>query len=442
MLLKCYSSIMKPHKCSKCGRLTKGHSKPIGEECQLPDMSDSEIEAMDILDNQASGGQDNIPDDARKNAHDELNSRTDSGVGSCVELEKQLEALALEEKQMELLTAIEKKKRHLKKMKDELEYVRQSVGQEIMSDEHHTQYQPSPVLPSVLPSGLPSSRPTVDSLREMGWNPSNHHTAQPHGNTALVMQPQQSAQSMLPSLLSNGSSTSGSKSWPRGFGLTGSVQTTSYVYTGKTNTKYKKIVDYLPSNHDIEDDDEDVESIAFGENWSLKHNSSRKKLLAVTPTQYMVASQRILFEMRREMTEANLPLETRMLVEEQYSHHTIKIGEKNIKYLWTSVLLYDDCYRKRQAELDFPWGADAHHLCDVSMMERGQKRNQNRFGTGRNPGPQNRRPQKPDRFCGYFNKGEDCPYKSECNRPHICSMCGKNHSRVDHKEASDTKQEE
>ena len=37
-------------KCSKCGRDTKGHSKPLGEDCKLPQMSDLEVEAMKLAD--------------------------------------------------------------------------------------------------------------------------------------------------------------------------------------------------------------------------------------------------------------------------------------------------------------------------------------------------------------------------------------------------------
>ena len=40
-------------KCSKCGRDAKGHGKPLGEDCQMPEMSESEIEAMTIVDGQA-----------------------------------------------------------------------------------------------------------------------------------------------------------------------------------------------------------------------------------------------------------------------------------------------------------------------------------------------------------------------------------------------------
>ena len=40
---------MKQHKCQKCGRFAKGHPKPLGDDCTMPQMSENEIEAQKIV---------------------------------------------------------------------------------------------------------------------------------------------------------------------------------------------------------------------------------------------------------------------------------------------------------------------------------------------------------------------------------------------------------
>ena len=56
-------------KCSKCNRDAKGHTKPLGDECKMPPMSDVEIEAMRIVDEQEktdqnTGDKDQLKDTA------------------------------------------------------------------------------------------------------------------------------------------------------------------------------------------------------------------------------------------------------------------------------------------------------------------------------------------------------------------------------------------
>ena len=36
-------------KCSKCGRLAKGHPKPLGDDCQLIEMAETEMEGMQLI---------------------------------------------------------------------------------------------------------------------------------------------------------------------------------------------------------------------------------------------------------------------------------------------------------------------------------------------------------------------------------------------------------
>ena len=65
-----------------------------------------------------------------------------------------------------------------------------------------------------------------------------------------------------------------------------------------------------------------------------------------------------------------LPHDVQRAVENKYLRYTIKIGELNQKYTWASILLYDDDYRRRQAELDFPWGSDAYKKVLISPYKK------------------------------------------------------------------------
>ena len=218
--------------------------------------------------------------------------------------------------------------------------------------------------------------------------------------------------------------------YPHGFGLTGSADVTAYIHTGKPKTRYKKVIDYIPaSSQDAEDD---VEEYELGNGLSLIRGSKKNKLLDVTLSQWMVANTKILLEMRKEMS--HLPSDVCKIVEEQYLHYTIKIGELNAKYTWASVLRFDDNYRRRQAELDFPWGTEAQHLSNVTLKER--QPNSPRVKKRRISGDLTKKivsPCKPAQFCGYFNDGEKCPHGSECHFPHICESCGKNHRGIEHR---------
>ena len=55
---------------------------------------------------------------------------------------------------------------------------------------------------------------------------------------------------------------------------------------------------------------------------------------------------------------------------DDYLAYTVKIGELATRFTWALVLLYDDDYRRRQAEMDFCWGSDAPHLSMVILKER------------------------------------------------------------------------
>ena len=54
----------------------------------------------------------------------------------------------------------------------------------------------------------------------------------------------------------------------------------------------------------------------------------------------------------------------------QYLTYTEMIGELACRFTWTSVLLFDEEYRQRQAAVGFPWGTEAPHLSTVLLRDR------------------------------------------------------------------------
>ena len=104
-------------KCSTCGRFAKGHAKPLGDGCQLPPMTELELEAMQSVEAQAH---EEDSTDAHKlpgQVHGINLSHGAVGGGehlsgldlndNCKDLEEELRALELEERQLDLMTAIE-----------------------------------------------------------------------------------------------------------------------------------------------------------------------------------------------------------------------------------------------------------------------------------------------------------------------------------------------
>ena len=118
-----------------------------------------------------------------------------------------------------------------------------------------------------------------------------------------------------------------------------------------------------------------------------------------------------------------------------YLVYTVKVGELATRYTWASVLLYDDDYRRMQSELSFRWGSDAPHLSTVILKERDSSKLPGKQPFSKVPASTDSSSEKLKfRHCGHFNTGKECPYGQDCKFPHVCSICGRNHSRANHKE--------
>ena len=128
--------------------------------------------------------------------------------------------------------------------------------------------------------------------------------------------------------------------------------------------------------------------------------------------QWCGANVRILMELLREgsLTPHSIP---------DYLAYTAKISDLAAMYQWSSVLQYDDLYRKMQAENGFRWGSESPHVDRLCL----------RFKEKKQPSKE----QKSTRLCINYQynqckRGELYPFRHVCSAP----GCGKNHGLADH----------
>ena len=54
-----------------------------------------------------------------------------------------------------------------------------------------------------------------------------------------------------------------------------------------------------------------------------------------------------------------------------YLQYTKMVGELAARYMWQSMLPFDEEYRQQQAKQGFPWWTDAPHLGTVMLRDHG-----------------------------------------------------------------------
>ena len=144
---------------------------------------------------------------------------------------------------------------------------------------------------------------------------------------------------------------------------------------------------------------------------------NRLKIENVQPSQWIVANALILAEIVRESAHDSALPQTVL----DYLSYTAKVGDLSGRFIWSSVMLYDDEYRELQANHGFRWGMDSSHLSTVFLQ-------------ARDPRPAKSKPRYQSRFndktCGYFNTGRKCPHEPACKFAHACEKCGKDHPKV------------
>lgn len=161
-------------------------------------------------------------------------------------------------------------------------------------------------------------------------------------------------------------------------------------------------------------------------------SSEQKKipLDKLSPLQYMEGSLRIL----REMVLKDGIKQDAVLA---YVGYLTKVACMGQTFPWKSVLLYDHEYRKHQACLGFPWGADSPFLMQLLL---GQDRTSTASSRG-SDGAQKQRSGGRNKFdpgsgrniCQKFNGRNGCNLQS-CKFAHVCFTCySRTHGDFNHK---------
>jgi hypothetical protein len=140
-------------------------------------------------------------------------------------------------------------------------------------------------------------------------------------------------------------------------------------------------------------------------------------------TQFMEANWRI---MRAMILEDKVDM-ARVL---QYCTYMVKISTFAQTHKWDSILKYDREYRKNQADLDYPWGADSTYLMQLHLKvdppatfaKQAQLGNQ-----GGAKGPAKKSTSKFDPasgkpVCQRFNGRMGCSL-AKCTYAHVCMTC-------------------
>jgi hypothetical protein len=212
--------------------------------------------------------------------------------------------------------------------------------------------------------------------------------------------------------------------------------------------QYYDIVDFLPKRSPYDVSPEGKTVIVQREDGSLavEPNGAKEKAL-----------EKVSWPM---WTEANMQIMAKLMGEgvkpQDYMTYTVIISQLAQKYEWSSVLIYDREYRKKQANSGRPWGSDIPILRDVTLVpksnfsrtlgkgfENSSKQGKRGWGRGApssDSKPSGKGPKKnaklefQDKFkvCKAFNEGE-CRFGDGCRFHHVCTVCGaKTHGEAKH----------
>jgi hypothetical protein len=194
---------------------------------------------------------------------------------------------------------------------------------------------------------------------------------------------------------------------------------TTFLHTNRPGESALRITDFISFSDSCD------QSIELSDGVSIQLPRSKPKLDSVTPFQWISANCRI---------QATL-IQTGKLAGSDildYLAYTTKVGEMATRYTWSSVLAYDDQYRKSQAAYGFRWGSDSQHLAMVALRDRQTTPQPPRRGHHVPPATlprQAARVRAPSgrEICVQWNKGH-CRFAPRCQFEHCCSVC----LRADH----------
>ena len=238
--------------------------------------------------------------------------------------------------------------------------------------------------------------PTIPTMSNPTHQPQRQHEEQPSAIEAISTQ--------LQDLFHAIPSTSNPNTVPESNPL-------SYLLP-PAKIKYHQITKFVHVRGQEEEKEEEV----FGDGKRrliLKNTTKTLQVHQVSPMQWCGANVKILMELLREgnLSPISIP---------DYLAYTAKIADLAEVYQWTSVLEYDDLYRKNQAESGFRWGTEAPHVHRVCLRFKEKSSNANNK-------------EKKSRVCINYQYRK-CQRGNSCNYRHICSApgCGKSHPLAEH----------
>ena len=171
------------------------------------------------------------------------------------------------------------------------------------------------------------------------------------------------------------------------------------------------------SKADVSTVDEETELFAGdGQKLVLKSSTAKKpKAHEVTLSQWISGNARI---MAKLIEEGELDREQIL----QYLHYTEKFGDMAQKYTISSLMLFDERFRKDQAEKGTSWAEDNYHATLFHLEKRpvsNASKQGKKGGTQRNAEPGARK-----KVCLDFNNRSGCNWGSNCKFPHTCAKAG------------------
>ena len=204
---------------------------------------------------------------------------------------------------------------------------------------------------------------------------------------------------------------------------------------------YLKIVNFVSI---FDSKDEEKILLPDGSSFTPKGAKTKPSVESVSPLQYMEAASKILIVLlnKGDLTLAQVP---------EYLGYMVKVSQLGQKYMWASVMAYDDMYGKAQAVDKFGWDEDVSHARDVTLRPRETKpsssssdkdtKSKSNFGDRKSNQKNQKRSQQRSgqeraSICNAYNNGQPCP-RSPCTYKHFCMTCGSSsHNRLFHSTGS------
>ena len=197
--------------------------------------------------------------------------------------------------------------------------------------------------------------------------------------------------------------------------------------------KVLRIVDFLATL--VPTDDERTISDNGISRLVISYDQRKPRLESVTLSQWVVADTRIFSTL---LFAGKLPTARDV---KDYLAYTVKVMELGSRYVWESVLKYDDEFRQLQAAYGYPWSYDSHHLLGVTLVSKQAAKSKpvqpNNISSSSVSGFISKFNAQGKEICRNFNRPKGCSLPSclfsrECNRRVNGRPCGSPHAAFQH----------